>query len=110
MPRFELPGGGGLRPLTEGDAEELYALVERERARLSPWMPWAEGQTLEGTEGFIRETIEQEHDADGFQVALVVDGAIAGVLGLHRLDRDNRATSLGYWLGAPYEGRGLMTA
>ena len=45
----------------------------------------------------------------GFQVALVADSAIAGVLGLHGLDRDNRSTSMGYWLARSAQGRGLMT-
>ena len=35
--------------LEEADAEELYALVEQNRAYLAEWLPWAADQTLEGT-------------------------------------------------------------
>jgi ribosomal-protein-serine acetyltransferase len=99
-----------LRPLTPRDATELYALVDANRIRLSRWMPWAAGQTLDGTAQFILQANDQERAQDGFQRALIVDGAIAGVAGFHRVDRDNLSTSIGYWLGAEYERRGLMTA
>jgi ribosomal-protein-serine acetyltransferase len=44
------------------------------------------------------------------QLALLDDdGAIVGMVGFHRFDWANRATSIGYWLAADHEGRGLMT-
>ena len=98
-----------LRALAESDARELYALVKANRERLAPWMPWAAAQTLAGTVAFIRHAIDQEQLGDGFQRALVVDGAIAGVAGFHRLDRENLSTSIGYWLGSRYEGAGVMS-
>jgi ribosomal-protein-serine acetyltransferase len=98
-----------LRALAEDDAAELHRVVEDNRAHLVPWMPWAAGQTRDGTIDFIRQTIRQEQADDGFQRALVVDGAIAGVIGHHRIDRDNLSTSIGYWLAERFEGQGLMT-
>ena len=109
MPRFELSDGVELRSLTEADVKELYALIEANRSYLAPWMPWAAGQTAHGTAEFVRKSIKQEADDDGFQVAVIVDGAIAGVLG-HELDRENRTTTIGYWLAEDQQGRGLMTA
>lgn len=109
MPRFELSDGVQLRSLTEADVKELYGLIEANRSYLAPWMPWAAGQTVDGTAEFVRKSIKQEADDDGFQVAVIVDGAIAGVLG-HELDRENRTTTIGYWLAEDKQGRGLMTA
>ncbi|HEX5955796.1 MAG TPA: GNAT family protein [Solirubrobacterales bacterium] len=109
MPRFELSDGVQLRSLTEADVKELYGLIEANRSYLAPWMPWAAGQTVDGTAEFVRKSIKQEADDDGFQVAVIVDGAIAGVLG-HELDRENRTTTIGYWLAEDQQGRGLMTA
>ncbi|MET0730523.1 MAG: GNAT family protein [Solirubrobacterales bacterium] len=109
MPRFELSDGVQLRSLTEADVKELYALIEANRSYLAPWMPWAAGQTVDGTAEFVRKSIKQEADDDGFQVAVIVDGAIAGVLG-HEVDRENRTTTIGYWLAEDQQGRGLMTA
>ena len=109
MPRFELSDGLQLRSLTEADVKELYGLIEANRSYLAPWMPWAAGQTVDGTAEFVRKSIKQEADDDGFQVAVIVDGAIAGVLG-HEVDRENRTTTIGYWLAEDQQGRGLMTA
>jgi ribosomal-protein-serine acetyltransferase len=40
----------------------------------------------------------------------VLDGRIAGAIGFHRVDWINRSSSIGYWLAADAQGRGLMTA
>jgi ribosomal-protein-serine acetyltransferase len=108
--RLKLKGGAELRPLTEADVHELWALIEANREHLRPWMPWAADQTPERTLAFVRQAVRQEIANDGFQAALRVDGRIAGVAGYHGVDRQNATTTLGYWLAAPYEGRGLMTA
>jgi ribosomal-protein-serine acetyltransferase len=39
-----------------------------------------------------------------------VDGQIVGVVGFHAIDWINRSTSIGYWLTAEAQGRGLMSA
>ncbi|HEX2128892.1 MAG TPA: GNAT family protein [Solirubrobacterales bacterium] len=107
--RFDLGADLELRSLRTEDARELYAVVEANRDHLSRWMPWAPGQTLSGTEVFIRSAIRQERDHEGFQLALVDRGEICGVTGFHRVDHENNTTSVGYWLAADRQGRGLMT-
>jgi ribosomal-protein-serine acetyltransferase len=98
-----------LRLLDETDAEELYAVIETNRAHLARWMPWAAGQTLDATREFIRKSLRQLADNQGFQVAMIDDEAIVGALGYHRLDWGNRATSLGYWIAETAQGRGSVT-
>jgi ribosomal-protein-serine acetyltransferase len=109
VPTFRLPSGHELRPLEESDAEELYLLVDANRARLERWMAWAEGQTRERTLEFIRATRKQGARDGGFQAAIVDADGIVGVAGFHGVDWPNRAASLGYWLAAGEEGRGTMT-
>jgi ribosomal-protein-serine acetyltransferase len=110
--RHELPGGAHLRLLEESDAGELFALTDRNRAHLEPWMPWISSTRAPAdTLAFIRATRRQVADDDGLQFAVVAaEGAIAGVVGFHRFDWANRATSIGYWLAADRQGSGLMTA
>jgi ribosomal-protein-serine acetyltransferase len=107
--RFDLSDGLVLRSLAAEDAQALYAVMEANREHLAAWMPWAAGQTLAGTEVFIRSAIRQERDRDGAQLAVVERGEICGVVGHHRVDHENATTSVGYWLAADREGRGLMT-
>jgi ribosomal-protein-serine acetyltransferase len=98
-----------LRLLDDTDAEALYAQVDRERERLSPWLPWAADETLAGVRSFITASREQEAQNNGFQVALVRDDEIIGVLGFHAISWLHRSTTIGYWLAAGHEGRGIMT-
>jgi ribosomal-protein-serine acetyltransferase len=109
MLRFELSDGCHLRLLEESDANELFALIDTDRAYLSRWLGWAPGQDLEGTLEFIRLTLRQLADNTGFTVAIVRDGAVAGIVGLEPLDWTHRSTSVGYWLGERHQGQGIMT-
>jgi ribosomal-protein-serine acetyltransferase len=108
--RHDLPGGAWLRLLEESDADEMFALTDRNRAHLAPWMPWLPGtRSPEDSLGFIRLTRRQIADNDGWQAAIIRDDAIVGVVGYHRVDWGNRATSIGYWLSADAQGRGTIT-
>jgi ribosomal-protein-serine acetyltransferase len=98
-----------LRLLEEADAEELYRLIDANRAYLARWMPWAADQTLIGTLEFIRLTRRQAAATDGFQAALISGGAIVGMAGFHGVNWPHRSTTIGYWLDEAHQGRGLMT-
>ena len=98
-----------LRLLEPADAEELFHLVEANRAYLARWMPWAAGQTLDLTREFIELTRRQAAADDGFQAALVCCGAIIGMAGFHSMNWTHRSAVIGYWLDERHQGRGLMT-
>ena len=99
-----------LRLLEEADARDLHDLIESNRAYLTPWLPWAAGQTFEDTLDFIRGTRSQAEENEGFQAAIVTEKGIAGVIGYVSVDWGNRSTRVGYWLDEGQQGRGTMTA
>jgi ribosomal-protein-serine acetyltransferase len=109
MAEIQLADGCLLRPFVESDMEELHGLIAANRDYLGRWLPWAASQTPEDTLEFIRKGQQQLDNNDGFQGALVCEGAIAGAVGYHRVDWVNGSTSLGYWLGEDRQGRGTMT-
>jgi ribosomal-protein-serine acetyltransferase len=110
MLSFPLAGGRRLRLLEESDAEELHHLIQANRTRLARWMAWAvDHATVAQTVEFISASRRQLDENGGFQMALVADEAIIGMIGLHTIDWQNRATSIGYWLSEDAEGRGAMT-
>jgi ribosomal-protein-serine acetyltransferase len=109
MLRCELPGGCRLRPFEESDADELYAVVDANRAHLDQWLPWVRDSSPEHTLEFIRAARKQVTDNDGAQLAIVDDGRIVGTIGFHRVDWANRSTSIGYWIAADRQGRGIVT-
>lgn len=106
---FQLDDRCYLRLLEEGDADELYSMVEANRVYLARWMPWAEKQTLDGTLEFIRTTRKQLADNQGFHTAICEQGKIIGTIGYHRLDWEHLRTSVGYWIAEQSQGRGTVT-
>jgi ribosomal-protein-serine acetyltransferase len=109
QPEFDLGDGIWLRAVNEEDADELYAVVAQSRDYLSRWMPWAAGQTLDGTLEFIRQARKQAADNLGFQRAMTDQGRIVGTIGFHRVDWEHRLTSIGYWIARDAQGRGIVT-
>ena len=100
-----------LVPLELADADELFALTDANRGYLRQWLPWLDSvRRVDDTRTFIRAAQAQAARNDGVQLVLRVDGCIAGVVGHHQIDWRNRITSLGYWIGEAYQGRGLTTA
>jgi ribosomal-protein-serine acetyltransferase len=108
---FVIDAATELRPLRHSDSRELFALTHSNRTHLRQWLPWVDAVTAEAdTRAYIRTTIEQRDEGRGPVFAIVHDGAIAGVTGFLPLDRVHRGGEIGYWLAAPYQGRGIMTA
>jgi ribosomal-protein-serine acetyltransferase len=99
-----------LRPFTEEDAAELTAVVAANREHLAPWLPWAATYGYRDSLDYVAKARAQIEADDGFEGGIVVGGEIVGGAGLHAIDRLNRSTSIGYWLTAEAQGRGLMTA
>ncbi|HVF45240.1 MAG TPA: GNAT family protein [Pyrinomonadaceae bacterium] len=99
-----------LRPVDERYAEELTALVRRDIAHLKPWMPWATDRySVEDAREFIRRQIRQYAEDQGFATLVFFGGRVAGSIGYNLIDWSNRKTDIGYWLGAEFLGRGIMT-
>ena len=59
-------------------------------------------------EGLIAAAREQT-TAGGIVAGIWHRGALAGMVGFNALDPANCAAEIGYWLGAGFQGRGLMT-
>jgi ribosomal-protein-serine acetyltransferase len=87
----------------------LWALVERNRARLELWLPWVpKTQGVADVEGFLRQAAQQYVDGNGFHAGIFLDDELVGMIGLHPIDWQIRKVELGYWLDAAAEGRGLI--
>lgn len=98
-----------LQPPEETDAEELYRLIDRNRAYLRQWLPWLDmEQSPADTLRFIRFVRDQQLRNESLNLCIRYRGALCGVIGFHRFDWVNRATSVGYWLAEDFQGKGIM--
>ena len=99
-----------LRLPEERHVEEAFALTLENHGHLRAWLPWLRDDfSIEDTRHFIKQNLRQFADNKGFSVNVVFQGKIAGLVGYNLIDWSNRATELGYWIGAAYQGRGLIT-
>lgn len=111
-PRFALPvdAPGELSLLTEKDVAELFRLIEGNRQHLRQWLPWVDYETsLEDSRSFVRRSLQRYQEGEGFELGVRYQGRLAGVIGLHTIDWPNRRGEIGYWLGAAFQGHGLIT-
>lgn len=110
MFRLKVAPGIQLKLLETADARPLFVLVERNRAKLREWLPWVDQtRSAEDIRLFIMRVLEQYHSNLGPQAGVWVDGVLSGTVGYHPIDWSNRNCSLGYWLDAAHEGKGVIT-
>ncbi len=106
--RVELGEGTHMRPVALGDIEELHALIRANANHLRPWLPFAD-QPFEATAGYVERAVRDRKAGEGLALVLVKDGTPAGMVSFVGLSRENRATSIGYWLAQDAQGAGIMT-
>ncbi|GAA4713334.1 GNAT family N-acetyltransferase [Brevibacillus fulvus] len=100
-----------LRPLDLQDTLPMFQLIQQNRVHLRQWLGWIEDtETYEDTASFIMMTIRQANNKQGSHFGIWYKGELAGTIGVHGIDWNNRHTTLGYWLGERFQGKGLMTS
>ena len=99
-----------LRLLETHHAEALFALSDRNRNYLRRWLPWLdEALSPHNTCEFIKSTLQQFANGQGFTAGIWIDGEIAGVIGHNSIDWPSRTTTIGYWISEERQGRGTVT-
>jgi ribosomal-protein-serine acetyltransferase len=107
---ISLGDGVELCGVSASDAAELFAAIDRNRARLRQWLPWVSPEYgLPEAVRFVEECVRGNDDRTALTRLIRSGGEIRGAIGLHRIDPLNRASSIGYWLDAASEGRGIVT-
>lgn len=91
-------------------ADKLFALVEKNREHLREWLTWVDdSKSATDTEQFIKTSLNRYASNGSFTAGILYKSELAGVIELHKIDWSNRSTSIGYWLSASFEGKGVMT-
>jgi ribosomal-protein-serine acetyltransferase len=104
--RWPIDDDAFVRTLTLDDAAELFALVEANRDRLRPWMPWERTtRSVDDIRGFIERSLASDHDVEG---GIWVGNEVVGAVGLS-VETLNNSGGIGYWIDGSFEGRGLVT-
>ncbi|HUV42625.1 MAG TPA: GNAT family protein [Patescibacteria group bacterium] len=92
------------------NSAELFALTDKNRAYLQPWLPWVPNVKTEAdSKKFIRESLQEMKDDKGIEMGIWLADKLVGCIGLHGLSKPNRRASLGYWLSKNQQKKGIMT-
>ena len=94
-----------LRPWSENDAEELYKYASD--PEVGPPAGWPPHTSVENSLEIIRTVLSAP---ETYAVCLKENGKPIGSIGFHRNDlaEDDDEYELGYWIGKPFWGQGLI--
>ena len=99
-----------MRQFDPRDAATVFAVVDRNRQHLRQWLPWVDhSHSPEDIRQFILRVQAQFEADQGPNAGVWVDGVFAGNVGCHPINWANRACSLGYWIDAAQQGKGLIS-
>jgi ribosomal-protein-serine acetyltransferase len=99
-----------LSVLEERHADQVYALIDEARPYLREWLPFIDtSKSVDSTKEFIKKSLKQYADNQGSSLGIWYKGELAGIIGLHWINWDNKYTSIGYWLGERFQGKGIMS-
>lgn len=94
-----------LRPWREDDAQDLYQYASD--PEVGPPAGWLPHTSVENSRQIIRTVLSAP---ETYAVCLKSDGKPIGSIGFHRNDLAEREDEyeLGYWLGKPFWGQGII--
>lgn len=94
-----------LRPWLKEDAEDLYFYAKD--PEVGPVAGWPCHKSIEESRMIIQTVLSAP---ETYAVCLKEDGKAIGSIGLHRNDlaEEEDEYELGYWLGKPFWGRGII--
>ncbi len=122
-----------LRVFHPDDASEFFALLERNRARLRPWIdPSAMPETPQAARRFAIECFfnsldnpmdmyllytdymnELDHyfrnESPPLEMGIWVQGHLAGAVSMFFQQKDGSVVEFGYWLSEDQQGKGVVT-
>ncbi|MFC0005039.1 GNAT family N-acetyltransferase [Micromonospora siamensis] len=105
-----LTEGAELRPLEPWQAEEYLAHMDRARAAVDPWIPWASRATdVESARAILQRFADLAARDAGRLYGIWLDGTLVGGTMFVSFDAAAGTCELGCWLEPAGQGRGLIT-
>ncbi|OGM08230.1 hypothetical protein A2Z67_06410 [Candidatus Woesebacteria bacterium RBG_13_36_22] len=89
---------------------DLFALTEKNRHYLQPWLPWVpKVKEVNDSKKFILKCRREYKKGEAMELGIWYKGKLVGCIGLHQINKASRNTAIGYWLSSDYYGRGIVT-
>lgn len=99
-----------LRLVEPRHAEELYVVIDANRAHIGRWLPWVEKLNCVDDERAWLTRVCGEFAAGRMVTCSILEhGKIVGGIGTLAINVIEQSTEIGYWLTERAQGRGVMT-
>ena len=97
-----------LRYPTLRDARSIYFYAKEPDIARYTTLP--QPYTLAHAKSFLKRTVLSRHDKHAYRFAIIwkETGELIGMMGLESVDSVSKRAEIGYWLGKPYWGKGIM--
>ena len=97
-----------LRKLTLEDAQDMFEYASDDE--VTQYLIWDTHKTIGDSQGFIQFTLGRygRDEAGDWGIVLRETGKLIGTAGFVWCDMKNRRSEIGYVLGRPYWGQGIM--
>ncbi|GAA0437228.1 GNAT family protein [Lentibacillus halophilus] len=106
---FQIDDELALKHLELHDANRLFQLTDQSRHHLRQWLPWVDGtNSTADSKAFIQSSLKAFSNRRALTTGILYKSELAGVVAFNHLDWANNAGQIGYWLGTPYQGNGIM--
>jgi len=110
MFQLEIESGLALKPLELSDADALFRMIDQSREHLREYLAFVDlTESADDTRAFVKETVQANAEQKSFVVVILVGDEVAGLTGFNQINRMNKSAELGYWLGAPFVRKGVMS-
>ena len=93
-------------------APQLFAMVEENRGYLRQFLPWVDATlSVADSWGWIELSHRQWETGHMFDLGiyLVESEQYIGNIGVHNIDWGNRCCEIGFWIGAQFQGQGMIS-
>lgn len=105
-----LGDGAELRPLEPWQAAEFLAHMDRARATVDPWIPWASRSTdLDSARATLQRYADSTAGDTGRLYGIWLDGTLVGGVMFVGFSATAGNCEIGCWLEPAAQGRGLVT-
>ncbi|WP_048000450.1 GNAT family N-acetyltransferase [Lactiplantibacillus herbarum] len=98
------------QPDPQQDAGPLFSLLMGAQLQYQYYLPWvAKIKTVADEKDFLQLAEQQLLQRTALNLVIEVDHEVAGMISCDHFDEHDRSANVGYWLGARFQGRGVMT-
>lgn len=91
-------------------AEDLFQIVDRQRAYLGEWLPWVqETKSVVDSFAFLKTSRLFNKGGQKLVTFIFYEERMVGSVALVKISKENKSAELGYWLSQEMQGQGIVT-